>query len=191
MKTLLYILALVLLTFGCNNKNPNEKPHIALKDTTYLKLQVKDSTNDKLYEISGTILYKKTWCGGVQINPHDNTYKLNPYNNKKILLIKGTLNSDTCTIVEELITNAKAEFKFDVKSGDYGIIIEEGKQVKFKLPAYNFENIGMIKCLKKEYKKPDLIVKVTDKSIEKLKYTVIGYCSGGNICNPCGGTGRP
>ena len=194
MKKAIYLIALVIWAIACNNKNNDVKHDTIHLETKQNKKLIQDSIKshtNKFYQVSGIIMHKKTWCGGVQIKPNDNTYKIKPFNKKKIYVIKGLINSDTCKIVKEIYTNSKGAFSFDIESGDYGIIIEDWKQTKFRLPTYNFESMGMIKCLKKEYKKPDIKLKVTNKPISNLSYTIIEYCTGGNVCNPCGGTGRP
>ncbi|MCX6257878.1 MAG: hypothetical protein NTW49_08295 [Bacteroidia bacterium] len=194
---LLYILIITLLSLGCNNQNINVKQVSTKTDTIDIKNQKTDNfpqsefdsidaKTNAMYQISGKILYKKIWCGGVQVGPE--FYKIRPFINKKILIINGSINSDTCRRITELRTNAKGEFNFEVKPGLYGLIAENWKQVKFKQPVCESWELA---CLRKAYKKPDILIRVTDKPVSKLSYTVIVYCSGGNPCNPLRGADRP
>lgn len=178
-----------MISIGCNNQSVNENK----AEGSNAKLRP-DSINIRrniLYQISGTILYRKMWCGGVQIRAYDNSYKSKPFNNKKIQIIRGTVNSDTCTKIKELYTNAKGEFTFELSSGIYGIIVEDWKQVKFNPPSNTEDDRYLKKCLEEKYKQADIIIKLIDAPISKLVYTVIGYCSGGNPCNPNQGNNRP
>jgi len=199
MKKLLCILIVSCAIDGCNNPvDINKNESIKEAQIKYnkqkedfiskFKLDSIEKKNNTLYPISGKIKYKKMWCGGVQIRAFDHTYDTKPYANKTLLIINGIVNSDTCIRVKELKTNAKGEFDFEIKSGIYGLIVEEWKQGKFKKPAGEYEDIN---CLRKEYKKPDLIIRVKNEPINNLSYTVIGYCNGGNPCNPMAGTGLP
>ena len=126
-----------------------------------------------------------------EIKANDNSYKSTPFINKKIVVIHGDINSDTCKRIMELRTDSKGEFEFSAKAGKYGIVIEDWKQVKF-VPSVDLnDDVQTMQCLKDEYKKPDLVIQVINKAVSNLSYTVIGYCSGGNPCNPSMGNNRP
>ena len=202
MKKILCIFTIAVAIIGCNNNNLKDNSSALKEEYVNIEKKKEDSIakykldsieieKNTLYQISGTVLYRKMWCGGVQVRPNDNSYKSKPMINKKIVIINGTINSDTCRKLEELRTNSKGEFMFKAKSGQYGIIIEDWKQVKFIPSVYLNDDVQTMACLKKEYKKPDLIIQVIDKPVTKLNYTVIGYCSGGNPCNPNEGNNRP
>jgi len=197
MKKLIGILFITFITSGCSHnrtiseQKPADREKNRQDSISKHKADSLEIIKNKTYQVSGIVFYRKMWCGGVQINPKDNSYKSKPFANKKIVVIKGIVNSDTSTRLQELKTNAKGEFTFDAKAGQYGIIIEDWKQVKFNMRDNDPENSEMISCLRKKHKEPDLIVKITDKPVEKLVYTVIGYCNGGNVCNPNGGNNRP
>ena len=202
MKKSVCIFALVFATIGCNNLNSTDNSSAVKEEQINIDKEKEDSIakykldsikikENKLYQVSGKILYRKMWCGGVQIRLGDNSYKAKPFINKKIFIINGNINSDTCKRLNELSTDSKGDFTFNTKPGQYGIIIENWKQVMFKQPVELIDDVQTMVCLKKEYKKPDLVIQVTDKPISNLKYTVIGYCSGGNPCNPNQGNNRP
>ena len=202
MKKLLSILALLIAITGCNNHNQDGNSPASKEEMISIKKKKDDSIakhkldsieveKNKLYEVSGKVLYRKMWCGGVQIRANDNSYKSTPFINKKIVVIHGDINSDTCKRIMELRTDSKGEFEFSAKAGKYGIVIEDWKQVKF-VPSVDLnDDVQTMQCLKDEYKKPDLVIQVINKAVSNLSYTVIGYCSGGNPCNPNMGNNRP
>ncbi len=196
-----HLLLFTLIIFGCNQPKTNNQDS-PLSEITYKDKQHSDSiakhkadsieaNKTPLYQVSGKIWFRQMWCGGVQIRPDDDGYKSKPYRNKKIVVINGNINSDTCKRLQQLQTNNKGEFMFEVKPGLYGIIVEDWKQVKFNVPNNAEDGNYTRNCLRKEYKKPDIIVNITDKAVSNLSYTVIVYCSGGNICNPNMGNNRP
>jgi hypothetical protein len=200
MKKLFYcIFVVILLATACNYSNNQATQK---QDSIIIEKKKEDSIakhradsieliKATLYQVSGQVLFEQKWCGGVQRSLEDERHKTQYYKNKKLVVIKGKVNSDTCIRVKELMTDTKGEFAFEVKAGTYGIIIEDWKKVKFTRHSDDIGDKQIIACLKEKYKEPDLIVEVIDKPVNKLKYTVIGYCSGGNVCNPNGGNNRP
>jgi hypothetical protein len=185
MKKLLCILIISLASIACNRPANKAEAPAGLRSGAYKVSRIEQ------YRISGTVLYQRMWCGGVQIRPGDNSYKLKPYAQRKLLLIKGMVNSDTCIRLKEIITNAKGEFSFEAGPGPYGIVIEDWKQHPFSVPAGSSYDKEIMACMRNHYKTPDLSVQVTNKAVGNLTYTVIGYCSGGNVCQPRVGGGRP
>ena len=200
MNKIFYLIIFSLTIISCNSPVVIDKNGNTSINATDLKKQKEDSISkhkqdsinkiiNTLYKVQGKVMHRIMWCGGVQISPSDNSYKSKPFNNKKIFVIEGTVNSDTCKRVKELTTNAKGEFEFEIKSGQYGIIIEDWKQKKLIKPVGDDEEFKI--CMRKKYKEPDIKINVKNEPLSNLSYTVIGYCSGGNPCNPNGGTGRP
>jgi len=199
-KKLMHLLIIaMLLISACNNPNiqaidkADSLKIVKIKEDSIAKHK-SDSIEllkSAVYQVSGRVLFEQMWCGGVQLSAEQVAHKTQYYRNKKLIVIKGDVNSDTCRRVKELETDAKGEFAFEVAAGMYGIVIEEWKQVKFNRHSNDIGDKMIIACLREKYKEPDLIIHMVDQPISKLKYTVIGYCSGGNVCNPNGGNNRP
>ena len=83
LKKLLYFLIMAFAASACNYQNAADKK--IAKEQEIAQIQKRkadsiskvrlDSTNAILnaqYPVSGKVLYRKMWCGGVQIKPGDN-----------------------------------------------------------------------------------------------------------------------
>jgi len=154
----------------------------------FVFLNALQAQKSKKYQVSGTLYYSSPHCGGAAIRPEDIS-KNQPLAGRKIVVIKGNVNSEGCKKVAEIITNEKGEFTIDLPSGKYSLIIEDWKQVKLFKPQDHEDKWSSwdLDCLQKEYARPDLLLKVSHKQINNLVYTVYGHCSWSFPCKTYSG----
>lgn len=168
--------------------DPTQKTNTTTTTTTTGGRQMNPNgqVGGKMFGVSGHILIAGTYCGGAAPTPdiEAEARRPKPFANQSFLIREGKTNVLGANMVTRVMTDAKGDFRVDLRPGTYCMVLAEKENVR-DAGFFTQKYITVDKtCDSKWLTSCDLSFTVADKNISGLRLTFNKQCNLTSL-SPC------